>query len=80
MIQATRLQDVLKDNKLSRKNSLHGKILPIGTRIPDLGFSIIEIPERFPMADNPEDHLLPNDIVEIHEGREDTESPEENLF
>lgn len=62
------------------KNNLQHKISPIGARIPVYGFPVLEVPERFPISDNPERHLKPQQIVEIHETKSLAYSPEEFLF
>ena len=62
------------------QNSLQHKFSPIGVRIPSHGFPMVEVPESFPLADNPERHLKQEETVEIHEPKKPACNPEEELF
>jgi len=53
--------------------------IPILSRIADSLKPIWEIPEKFQISENPEEHLKPSIAVEVHEAAH-THSPEEALF
>lgn len=80
MAPVTYSRNIQARNMRNNKKSLRHKISPIGVRISQDSFSILEIPESFPISENPEIHFRKQDIIEIHEVKKPGNNPEEILF